>query len=156
MIEAAVEVATKALKEQGFNLGAVSLRLDVPATLAASLNSRSFTLALVNIIKNAYESLCHNKSHVLRPGEVAISASAGPDAVILSVADTGRGLSAEEMEWLGTFIPGHKSNAKPFSTGFGLPTAYEMIVAHDGELGIESTPGEGTTVTIRLPLEAPK
>lgn len=151
LVRHAEEVARGALKEQGFDLAAVSLKIAVPATLKASANQQAFTVALVNIIKNAYEAHCAGGGQVLGAGSVTISAQSDDAAIRLAITDTGCGMTEDELSAVRTFIPGHRSQSKPISSGFGLPTAYEIILAHEGDMEVASTPGEGTTVTIALP-----
>jgi len=79
---------------------------------------------------------------------------AGDDRVELTVGDTGHGMSPEMIEQARERF--RSTRRDEGGTGLGLPIA-ERIVVHDhrGELAIESAPGQGTTVTIVLPLARP-
>ena len=73
----------------------------------------------------------------------------GSDARVV-VTDTGAGISPEDLEHvLDPFF-----STKADGTGLGLPIARQIAAAHGGSLAIESLPGEGTRVEVRLPLAA--
>jgi len=82
---------------------------------------------------------------------VTVSAQCRPDEgqARLTIADTGVGLSADDLKRLG----------EPFFTkrsggvGLGFALARRIIAEHDGSLGVSSVPGEGTSITIELPSE---
>jgi signal transduction histidine kinase len=77
----------------------------------------------------------------------------GEERVEIMIRDNGMGLSKEELAKVREFVPGGTSK-KTYGTGFGLPIARRRIADHGGELGIDSVEGQGTTVTITLPVEA--
>jgi CheY-like chemotaxis protein len=67
----------------------------------------------------------------------------------VTVADTGTGMSEEvKLRALEPFF----TTKGPKGTGLGLSASYGIIRNHGGELGLESVPGRGTVVTIRLPI----
>jgi len=72
---------------------------------------------------------------------------AGPDRVRLSISDTGCGMSAEQVERL--FEPFSSSTG---GTGLGLSIVYQIIRDHSGTINVLSREGEGTTITIELPV----
>ena len=47
----------------------------------------------------------------------------------------------------------YKANTAVRGSGIGLAVVAEIVTMHGGELHIDSTPGEGTTVTLRFPIE---
>lgn len=71
---------------------------------------------------------------------------------IIAVSDSGDGLDDQDLADLREFVPG-RSSKKNRGTGFGLPIARRYVVAHGGSLAIDSEVGEGTTLTVSLPLE---
>jgi signal transduction histidine kinase len=77
------------------------------------------------------------------------------NGVRLSVCDEGPGLSKEDQELL--FKEFQTLSAKPTagekSTGLGLAIVKKLVHLHNGEVGVESTLGKGSTFFFILPLE---
>ncbi|HEY3197860.1 MAG TPA: ATP-binding protein [Nitrospirales bacterium] len=108
--------------------------------------SRLFN-ALYNLVNNAIPE-------VTRGGSVSVRGRTDSDAkaVILSVADTGRGMSAEVLESLFTY---QATSRKHGGTGLGTKIVKDVVDAHGGHLTVESKLGEGTTFSLTLPIEGP-
>jgi signal transduction histidine kinase len=71
-------------------------------------------------------------------------------SVVLDVADEGVGIAAEELDAIfqpfrGTFSKG---------TGLGLAIVHRIVSDYGGEIHVSSTPGRGTTVSVRMPVKA--
>ena len=97
--------------------------------------------ALLNFFKNAMES-------ITGAGEITIAVKRMDKGhVVISIADTGCGISPEEMEQI--FNPEYTTKEK--GLGLGLALAHEIIRGHGGEIRIFSTPRVGTTFEIMLP-----
>ncbi|MCX5830383.1 MAG: ATP-binding protein [Deltaproteobacteria bacterium] len=97
--------------------------------------------ALLNFFKNAMES-------ITGAGEITIAVKRMDKGhVVISIADTGCGISPEEMEQI--FNPEYTTKEK--GLGLGLALAHEIIRGHGGEIRIFSTPQVGTTFEIMLP-----
>jgi signal transduction histidine kinase len=91
------------------------------------------------------------------PGSrVRLSAVRADPWAVLCVEDNGPGIGATELSRLGErFFRGDAARSRRTGgTGLGLAIARGIVAAHDGVLAIDSTPGRGTTVTVRLPLLA--
>ena len=73
------------------------------------------------------------------------------DMVTIQVRDFGAGIDPDELPHIKMKF--YKGSAKSRGSGIGLAVSEEIVRLHDGALDIESTPGEGTTVRIRLPLK---
>jgi signal transduction histidine kinase len=69
--------------------------------------------------------------------------------MVLSVADTGHGISAADLPHV--FDRFTKSPDSP-GTGLGLAIAKNLVAAHGGQIKAESVLGQGTTVTFTLPI----
>ncbi len=89
-------------------------------------------------------------------GRIDLSAAAEPDGGLsISIHDNGIGMNADEIrQALELFRQVDNSLSRRFEgAGLGLPLAVRLTELHGGALGIESRPGVGTTVTVRLPPE---
>jgi len=79
-----------------------------------------------------------------------------PDGQLrISVADTGPGIAAEDMERLmRPFERAADGMAREIpGVGLGLPLASHLIALHGGQLSMDSTPGGGTTASFNLPAD---
>jgi signal transduction histidine kinase len=87
-------------------------------------------------------------------GSVTLRAARKDGDVELIVRDTGIGIPEAEQKHLFTrfFRASNASGLAVPGTGLGLTIVRTIVANHDGDLGIESREGEGTTVTVRLPL----
>jgi signal transduction histidine kinase len=66
------------------------------------------------------------------------------------VTDNGRGITPEVQEKI--FDPFYTTRGPQEGTGLGLYLTYKLVRAHKGTIHVESKQGEGTTMTIELPL----
>lgn len=100
---------------------------------------------LINLVSNAIK---YNSDG----GRLALSVSRTPDAVRLAVTDTGRGLSAEQVDRL--FTPFERFDAGErgiTGTGLGLVVTRDLVEAMGGYLEVDSRVGTGTTMVVALP-----
>lgn len=70
----------------------------------------------------------------------------------LRVADEGEGMSADQVEQLGAFMQFDRSEQEQRGTGLGLAFIHRICDRSGGTVDVTSTPGEGTTVEVALPL----
>jgi signal transduction histidine kinase len=71
----------------------------------------------------------------------------------MRVTDTGVGIPGEELPHVTErFYRGTRSSEMAAGSGIGLTIVSELVEAHNGELEIASEPGNGTRVTVTLPL----
>ena len=101
---------------------------------------------LANLITNAIR-------HTPSGGTVEVRARPLGSTVRFEVADTGHGIPQEYQQRLfDKFFraPGSRSDG----AGLGLSIAKEIVLGHDGEIGVESQPGRGSTFWFTLPLAA--
>lgn len=85
---------------------------------------------------------------------VEVSASAGSRQAQLRVADTGMGISPQDLPHVfERFFRADKSRQRErgSGTGLGLPICRAIVHSYEGQIAITSTPGKGTTVTVTLP-----
>lgn len=71
---------------------------------------------------------------------------------VLKVTDRGRGMTAAQVERVGAFRQFDRQKQEQQGLGLGLALVRRLTQLHDGALELDSTPGTGTTVTVRLPL----
>jgi two-component system sensor histidine kinase/response regulator len=84
---------------------------------------------------------------------VTVSSRAADDWVEIAIQDRGVGLSADEIPRLFTrFRQLNRETMEQQGTGLGLAISQELIALHGGEIVVDSTLGEGSTFTIRLPV----
>src|SRR4029453_18654789 len=90
-----------------------------------------------------------------RGGSVTVSASVEGSRLMLRVTDTGCGIAAEDLARVGApfFQAGKPYQRKHEGTGLGLSIVKGLVGLHNGEMNVQSTVGEGTTVTVALPLD---
>lgn len=99
--------------------------------------------ALLEVLANAAESITGE-------GTITLGARQVNDGVALTVSDTGRGIPPDELRRL--FEPHLRSKNGRVGMSLGLPLAHKIIHEHSGRIQASSLPGQGTTVTIYLPL----
>ncbi len=88
-------------------------------------------------------------------GSVTIEARPEGNSVLIAVSDTGIGISARDLPRLGDpFFQARASYDRPNDgTGLGLSVVRGLVGLHGGSISIESAPGQGTRVSVRLPLD---
>jgi signal transduction histidine kinase len=99
---------------------------------------------LTNLIRNAIDALPDG-------GTIQITTAMRDDKVEIKVIDNGLGMSQEVKHRI--FDP-FFTTKKEKSDGLGLSVAYGIVSRHNGEITVESEPGEGTTFTITLPVSS--
>ncbi len=124
-----------------------AIHVAIDPELRIEANRSRLLQALINIVVNAVEA-CDDLD---RPGRIEVSAERRLDShVALSIADNGRGMDEEAVEECTQLY----STGRREGMGFGLPLAKKIVeIDHHGTLAIESAKGEGTTVTMVLPVE---
>lgn len=120
----------------------VEVRLDLRADLPVMpLDADQMKQAFYNLIRNACQAMPGG-------GMLTIHGSFTDFEVRLSFEDTGKGISPEQMGRL--FQP--FSTTRPTGTGLGLLIVRRIVREHGGEIDIESRAGQGTRVSLWLPL----
>lgn len=98
------------------------------------------------------DELAHNAFKFSAAGTpVTISLSAAPDATVLSVADRGRGMTAEQITKIGAFMQFDRKTHEQQGLGLGLTIARRLAEIHSGILTVQSELGAGTTVAVKFP-----
>ena len=106
--------------------------------------------ALLNLVQNALDATPGNSQDAAADARVRVRATVQDASLVLEVRDDGPGLSEEQRSQL--FVPGFTT--KPHGSGLGLTLVERIVADHGGTITVDSAPGRGTTITIRLPREA--
>jgi two-component system sensor histidine kinase BaeS len=119
---------------------------DIDELPAAWIDPDRMSQALGNLLDNALK-------FTPRGGTVELRASAEHGQAIISVEDTGVGLSEEDLRNLFTlFYIGHSRQRFPEGMGLGLNIAKEIVEVHGGTIDAQALPEGGSRFTIRIPL----
>ncbi|UQA57681.1 ATP-binding protein [Polyangium aurulentum] len=116
-----------------------------PSDLAVLADRQRLTQVLVNLLTNACDASAPG-------GAVLVDATRAPEGVLLRVIDGGAGIAPELKERV--FEPFFTTKPPAEGTGLGLSVVYGIVEEHGGRVWIESEPGCGTTVLVRLPIAA--
>jgi two-component system sensor kinase FixL len=123
----------------------VKTRIELQADLPfVPMDKIQIQQVLLNLIRNGVEAMQSGQRRELTVSTIAD----GPHAVLVSVSDTGPGLSPEVVERL--FQP--FTTTKDTGMGIGLSICRSIIESHDGELWATPNEGDGVTFSFRLPV----
>jgi len=118
----------------------VNIEPDLPAVLG---DETQLIRVLQNLVGNAQDAMD-------RAGSITIDTRRHDTSIEISVADTGSGINAEDLEKI--FEPLY--TAKSHGTGLGLAICREVITRHRGTISVDSALDAGTAFTIRIPFAA--
>ena len=141
-----VEAAAASVRER-FSVAGYHFDVQAPAELPQVVaDSDAIVTALVNLLDNAYKYSGDEK-------QITLSAQAQNGSVRFAVKDNGVGLSPRDTKRI--FKRFYQVDQKMSRTGggcgLGLSIVKFIVAAHDGEIRVESRPGEGSTFTVTLP-----
>jgi len=127
----------------------IAFRLDLPPSLPAVVGNRTQLIeVLVNLVSNAFDSVCESADG---PREVEVCASQRDTGLMhIAVRDSGKGIAPEIMPRL--FDPFFTT--KPKGMGMGLAIARSIVENHRGRLWATRNPERGATLEFELPGEA--
>ncbi|MCF3638619.1 HAMP domain-containing histidine kinase [Rhizobium sp. TRM95111] len=114
----------------------------------ANADQRALQQVLINLVGNAIK-------FTDRGGIVTIDALREADDLVLVVSDTGIGIPADKLSLIGQpFVQVQNEYTRRYEgTGLGLSLVKGLVALHGGSFAIESRPGEGTVITIRVPAD---
>jgi signal transduction histidine kinase len=102
---------------------------------------------IINLVENAAQALAELPAdHEKR---ITVRTAAADGELVLVIEDTGPGIPRETLARI--FEP--LFSTKSFGTGLGLPTVKQIVSQHGGTITVDSEVGQGTHVTVRLPIE---
>lgn len=134
--------STLALLQHVFREG-VSLVKRFGGTPQVLCNPGELNQVFLTVISNAAQAIEGD-------GEVVISTTQEGDFVCVEIADTGRGMSPEQVD--GLFDLGFKTTGSRIGVGMDLVNAYAIIERHRGRISVSSELGQGTRFRIELPM----
>lgn len=125
----------------------INLTQDIPNKLSIKADRRAVKQILINLLSNAVKFTNEN-------GNISVTAKSSKSSVNICIKDDGIGISKDALNRIGMpfeqvqdqFTKNHKGS------GLGLAIAKSLTSLHGGKLEIHSIEGEGTTVTVRLPV----
>ena len=127
-----------------------------PGLWHVTVDPAQLELTLLNLVINARDAMAEGGAMALRASNHTLPAQQGELAageyVVLALADTGEGMSAEVMAH--AMDPFYTTKGVGKGSGMGLPQAYGFARQSGGSLQLQSEPGHGTTATLFLPRAA--
>lgn len=125
----------------------VELILDSFRPVNAEVDEVKLTLAITNLVENGIKYNCEN-------GWVRVSINADHKYFYVTVADSGMGIPEDAIDHIfERFYRVDKSHSREIGgTGLGLSITRNAIVMHRGAIKVYSKEGEGTTFSVRIPL----
>ncbi|NYD57619.1 protein-histidine pros-kinase [Nocardioides marinisabuli] len=145
------EVVTERRREARRKGVALHVRGDAETLTPVRGDRHRLTQVMDNLVGNAVK-------FTPAGGRVDVTVSALADSIVITVADTGAGIELQEQKKV--FERLYRSRSATADqvpgTGLGLALVDGIVDAHRGSVALTSTPGEGTTVTVQLPLRPPE
>lgn len=159
-----IESGTLHMSPQHFALRVLCEEIVISMELAAKLNHSTLTLdyQLEQVFFEIYDptwirqvlfNLLSNAIKFTKNGQIILRIERHEQRLYVSVEDTGIGLDEGQIEHIfEEFVQADEHTLREFGgTGLGLPLCHKLITRMDGTLHIQSTPGEGTCMTVSLP-----
>ena len=146
MLESVVEMLSHRAHEKGIEIGSF-VAPAVPGLLL--FDAPRLRQVLYNVIGNAVK--------FTHTGGISLDTSLDGGSIVVRVSDTGPGMNAEEQARIfEEFEQAGSTAQRSGGTGLGLAISARILREAGGALTLESTPGKGTTFTIRMPVDLRK
>jgi two-component system, cell cycle sensor histidine kinase DivJ len=130
----------------------IELATDAPFDLPVITGDpRAFKQIVINLVSNAVK-------FTERGGKVTVGASVEGPRFVLRVSDNGVGIAPDDLKRIGDpfFQAGKTYQRRHEGTGLGLSIVKSLVGLHGGDMNVHSKVGEGTIVTVALPLACSK
>lgn len=115
---------------------------EIPETMC---NPGQLNQVFMNLLVNAAQAIEDQ-------GQIEIATRREEDDILIEIADTGRGIPAEQLNRI--FEPFFTTKDVGKGTGLGLSIVYDIVEQHGGKIAVQSQPGQGTRFTLSLPIQA--
>jgi cell cycle sensor histidine kinase DivJ len=144
VISECCELLALRAREAGVDLR-VTLLAELPQVMA---DKRALHQIMLNLVSNAVK-------FTERGGNVAVAARTESGHIVITVEDTGVGIEPEDLPRIGDpFFQARSSyDRRHDGTGLGLSIVKGLVALHGGSIDVQSRVGEGTRVTVALPLD---
>jgi signal transduction histidine kinase len=123
----------------------VNLELNLQSIPDISCNPNELNQVFLNLIINAKQAT-KDQAHP----SIEVTSQVLESQIVITIRDNGCGMSTDTQEKI--FVPFFTTKAVGEGTGMGLAIAYGIIQDHHGEILVSSAEGQGTTFTVKLPI----
>lgn len=132
------------VKEQEFNVSDINL-------VKAYADDLPGLYLDPDLMRQVFLNLVNNASDAVEAGDtITLATEKGDNCVKITVADTGKGMSPDQLEKI--FVPFYTTKKVGKGTGLGLAISMNIVEGFGGRMEVRSTPGEGAVFTVVLPL----
>ena len=138
--------STVRLLSRFYKSGRIDLRRDYGELPQINCYAAQLNQVWMNLLVNAAQAIGEAE------GDVLITTWSSESNVLVRVSDTGAGIAPEQLKKI--FDPFFTTKPIGEGTGLGLSISHGIVEQHGGRIEVESTPGEGTTFTVCLPVDA--
>lgn len=146
-VNAVVEAAA-GLKEYDLTTSGIVFEMKLaPSLPAVFADPHQLQQVLLNLINNAQDAVLLQSTQP----RIVIRTETRGDVVLIVVQDNGSGIAKTDLKKV--FDPFFTTKPVGKGTGLGLSISYGIIREHNGDIYIESDPGEGTRVAVELPVD---
>ena len=125
------------LFERELESAGIELQMQVAGKFNLEVDEARIKTALMNVVLNAIQAM--------ESGGI-LKIKTNTKQKLIEITDSGPGIDSKETDHIFDLF----YTTKATGTGLGLPTAYKIVKAHNGEISLRSKPGKGTTVKIQL------
>lgn len=122
----------------------LTVDIRIPDSMTMAIDTEKIERVFFNLMSNAFK-------YTPRNGRIALECHIQDESLVLSVSDTGQGISSEDLSNI--FDRFYQvDRVHPNGSGIGLSLAKAFVELHDGCIEVESTLGEGSVFTVRIPV----
>lgn len=134
-------------EQEDIHSGNIVLKRNITPEISALVDKSLMARLFINVISNAYQ---YNRKN----GVIEVALSEAPDKIILSVKDTGIGISEENIPkiWERFYqIEKSRTHDENMSMGLGLSMVKQITLLHHGNVSVQSTLGQGSSFIFEFP-----
>jgi signal transduction histidine kinase len=125
------------------------LSVDLAPVPPIAADARKLGQVVINLLVNAGDAVAAADE---RPHEIALRCVARDGRVEISVSDTGVGIPASHRSRI--YEPFFTTKPRGSGSGLGLAIVRDIVERFGGRIAVDSTPGRGTTFTVRFPIDS--